>query len=212
MSEDGSPFRAGGSLDIWMRPFETLLLEVGPDAPKLPQRRSNDGQAGQYGSSLALTPQEASPRLDLKFADAARFESAGMHRTTQCFSSQLPALTEGRHVLALTVKLTQNGKDYRYSPVVAEIVQVRGRLADREIEMIPVPDARRFGNTQHAGCSWVLYKIPLAARHANKPLEFAVHAYLPPGVEAHTEAWIVKQWWHENTRPEADGFYGDSPS
>jgi hypothetical protein len=31
-------------------------------------------------------------------------------------------------------------------------------------------------------------------------------------VEARTEGWIVKQWWHENSRPEADGLYGDSPS
>ncbi|MEO7143317.1 MAG: hypothetical protein ABI165_07405, partial [Bryobacteraceae bacterium] len=92
------------------------------------------------------------------------------------------------------------------------IVQICGRLAGREIRMIPVPDARRYGNTQHAGCSWVLYKIPLAARHSEEPLEFAVHAFLPEGVEARTQAWIVKQWWQENTRPEADGFYGDSPS
>jgi hypothetical protein len=78
--------------------------------------------------------------------------------------------------------------------------------------MIPVPDARRFGNTQHAGCSWVLYKIPLSAEHSEEPLEFAVHAYLPRGVAAHTQAWIVDQWWRESGRPEPDGFYGDSPS
>jgi hypothetical protein len=78
--------------------------------------------------------------------------------------------------------------------------------------MIPVPDARRFGNTQHAGCSWVLYKIPLSSRHSEEPLEFAVHTYLPRGVTARVQAWIVDQWWHEFGRPEPDGFYGDSPS
>ncbi|MDQ6708464.1 MAG: hypothetical protein M3Z85_21100, partial [Acidobacteriota bacterium] len=150
--------------------------------------------------------------MEMKFADAERFERAALRRRTQCFSSRLPALPEGRHVLAITVKLLQGAKDYRYSPVVAEIVQIRGRLANREIGMIPVPDARRFGNTQHAGCSWVLYKIPLASRHSEEPLEFAVHAYLPDGVEARTDAWIVKQWWQEGARPEADGFFGDSPS
>ncbi len=150
--------------------------------------------------------------MDLKFADAARFERAAMRRTVRCFASRLPKLGEGRHVMAITVKLTKGGKDFRYSPVVVEIVQIRARLAGREIGMISVPDARRFGNTQHAGCSWVLYKVPLAARHSEEPLEFAVHAYLPEGVEAHSAAWIVKQWWREDTRPEPDGFFGDSPS
>jgi hypothetical protein len=212
ISGDGALFRAGGPLQVWLRPFETLLLEIGPGAPGLPRRRSSEAMEGRYGASLALEAGQPSERLELKFADAARFEGAGMRNTTQYFSSRLPALAQGRHVLAITVKLTRNGKDFRYSPVVAEIVQLRGRLADHEIQMIPVPDARRFGNTQHAGCSWVLYKIPLAARHSNEALEFAVHAYLPEGVEARTEAWIVKQWWHESGRPEADGLYGDSPS
>jgi hypothetical protein len=212
VSEQGLPFRADAELPIWMRPFETLLLEIQSAAPNLPTRRLNQAAEENYGASLNLTSHRSLERVDLKFADAARLESAGMQRTTQYFSSLLPALAEGRHVLAITVKLSKQGKDYRHSPVVAEIVQLRGRLAGREIQMIPVPDARRFGNTQHAGCSWVLYKIPLAARHSNEALEFAVHAYLPDGVEARTEGWIVKQWWHENSRPEADGLYGDSPS
>jgi hypothetical protein len=212
VSEDHAPFRAGGPMELWMRPFETLLIEVQSDPPSLPKRRANEAAAGHYGTPLALNSTQPSDGLELKFADATRFESAGMRRTEQSFASRLPTLAEGRHILAVTVKLTKNGRYYRYSPVVAEIVQLRGRLAGREIQMIPVPDARRYGNTQHAGCSWVLYKIPLADRHSNEPLEFAVHAYLPEGVEAHTEAWIVRQWWHESGRPEADGLYGDSPS
>jgi len=212
ISEDGSPFHATDSPELWMRPFETLLLEVQPEAPNLPPRRTNEAATGHYGASLALNPSQPSERLALKFADADRFARAGMHRSERFFSSRLPRLVEGRHVLAVTVKLSKKGKDYRYSPVVAEIVQLRGLLAGHEIQMIPVPDARRYGNTQHAGCSWVLYKIPLADRHSEEPLEFAVHAYLPEGVEAHTEAWIVKQWWQESARPEADGLYGDSPS
>lgn len=212
VSQQGFAFPVGGKLQIWMRPFETLLLEIRSDAPNLPTRHLDDAAEERYGAALALNSRPLVEGVDLKFADAARFESAGMQRTTQYFSSLLPTLVEGRHVLAVTLKLSKGGKDYRYSPVVAEIVQLRGRLAGREVQMIPVPDARRFGNTQHAGCSWVLYKIPLSARHSNELLEFAIHAYLPERVELRTEAWIVKQWWHENSRPEADGLYGDSPS
>ena len=166
IAEEGNPLRVGGPLQLWMRPFETLLLEIQSEAPTLPRRRWNEAAEERHGSSLALNPLQSSEGLDLQFADATRFEGAGMRRTTQCFSSALPALAEGRHVLAITAKLKRSGKDYRYSPVVAEIVQIRGRLAGRDIQLIPVPDARRYGNTQHDGCSWVLYKIHW--RHATR--------------------------------------------
>ncbi|HCC56376.1 MAG TPA: hypothetical protein DEQ47_03805 [Solibacterales bacterium] len=212
-SESGSPFQIGNRVALWMRPFETMLLEVGSgDSVKLPERRTGAARDEGYGHRLELAASPPAPWMAVKFADAARLERAALKLQTQYFSARLPALSEGRHMLAIAVKLSRGGKDYRYSPVVAEIVQLRGRLADREIGMIPVPDARRFGNTQHAGCSWVLYKIPLASRHSGEPLAFAVHAYLPDGVEARTEAWIVKQWWQESGRPEPDGFFGDSPS
>lgn len=208
---DAGLFLAGQTAPIWLRPFETMLLEISPGKPELPPRPA-EAQLAQYGAKLDLTSCDPAPWMNLKFADGERFEHDGMQRTQQCFSARLPKLSGTRSLLAVTVKLTKQGTDYRYAPFVAQIIQLRGRLAGRNIQMIPVPDARRFGNTQHAGCSWVLYKIPLAARHSEEPLEFAVHAYLPAGVEARAEAWTVEQWWHEDTRPEADGFYGDSPS
>ncbi len=204
---NGSSFSSGSVAEFWLRPFETLLLEIGPQAPRnLPQRSWNEAAAAHYGGSLKLNRVQASPWMNLKFADAARFESAGMHLVTQCFSARLPDLRQGPDVLAIPVTLRQGENDYRYSPVVAEIVQLRVRAGGRDLQLIPVPDARQFGNTQHSGCSWVLYKIPLAVRHSDELLEFAVHAYLPDKVEARTEAWIVKQWWRESSRPEADGF------
>jgi hypothetical protein len=211
---DGTQFRSGGTAEVWMRPFETLLLEVGSKAGSdLPRRSWNASTPAEYGGQLALSRAESAPWMELKFADAARFEGAQMRLAVRNFSSRLPSLGKGRYVLAIVVSLKQGDKDYRYSPVVAEIVQLRARLGDHDIQLMPVPDARQYGNTQHAGCSWVLYKIPLAAaRHSERLLEFAVHSYLPAGVEARVEAWVVRQWWQEGGRPQADGFYGDSPS
>jgi hypothetical protein len=34
---------------------------------------------------------------------------------------------------------------------------------------------------------------------------------LPAGVEAKTEAWVVKHWWKDETRPVADGYYSYAP-
>ena len=89
---------------------------------------------------------------------------------------------------------------------------MKASLDGREVQMIPVPEGRQFGNTQSAGCSWVLYKLPVTQRSTEKEFEFAVHSYLPSGVSAEVEAWFVRQWWQGRARPQADGYYGDAPS
>ena len=211
---EGSPaHQAGGTAEIWLRPFETALLEIGPDlaAPSARRALGSDERNG-LGGSLALSPAGRAPWMDLVFADAARFEKAGMKPARQSYSSRLPELADGRYVLAIAVTLMEGDKKYKYSPVVAEIVQLRVRIADRDVQLMPVPDARHYGNTQHAGCSWVLYKIPVTTKHSEQPLQFAVHSYLPAGVKTRTETWIVRQWWDVESRPEADGYYGDAPS
>jgi hypothetical protein len=212
-AENGSPFRAGETAEIWLRPFETLLFEVQPAAGgALPRRAFSAAKAPSYGASMPLRPTGVAPWMELRFADAARFEKAGMKPAVQRFAAVLPALAAGRSVLAIPVRLRQGEAEYRHSPVVAEVVQLRARIGGRDIQLVPVPDARQFGNTQSAGCSWVVYKTPLSARQSGSPVELAVHSYLPPGVTAIVEAWVVKQWWQENTRPQADGYYGDAPS
>jgi hypothetical protein len=77
--------------------------------------------------------------------------------------------------------------------------------------MVPVPDGRQYGNTQSFGSSWVVYKVRLPKRWSGKPLQLAVHSWLPDGVQAKTEAWVIKQWWQNETRPSADGYYTDAP-
>ena len=57
-----------------------------------------------------------------------------------------------------------------------------------------------------------MYKVRLGKEWSGKPLRVAVHAYLPDGVEAKTEAWVVKRWWREDARPMANGYFTDEPS
>ena len=150
--------------------------------------------------------------MDIGFADAARFEQQGFKKKFQAWTSTLPNLEGGQHVLAIAVRLREGGVEWRYSPVVVEIVQVVTHIADRYVQLVPVPDARQYGNTQKMGCSWVVYKLRLNSQCSGKKLQFAVHAYLPEDVEAEVEAWVVRQWWEESTRPLGDGYYGDAPS
>lgn len=196
--------------ELWLRPFEVAVVEIRPRVEeRLPDRPA---LWPGYGSAVALSPAAQAPWMDLRFADAARFEKAGLRKRVRCYAGKLPEFGGGRHILAIPVRLRRGGEDYKYRPVVAEIVQLRVRVGGLDRQMIPVPDARQFGNTQSAGCSWVLYKLPLPAGQSGKAVEFAVHSYLPEGVDAPAEAWVVKQWWNESARPQADGFYGDAPS
>jgi hypothetical protein len=149
--------------------------------------------------------------MDLIFADAARLEKEGMRQGVEIFSSKLPQLPAGRSILAIHVALSKNGEEYRHALVVAEIIMIRARIGDHDVQLTAVPSPRQYGNTQSAGCSWIVYKLEIPQNLQRQPVQFAVHSYLPDGVVATTEAWVTRHWWQESTRPEAEGYFADEP-
>ena len=210
----GGNFKIGDVAKVWLRPFEVLMLEVAPPAGatnNLPNRNLSANAAANSGVSLALEHQPPADWMDARFVNAARFEQKGLKKKLQTWTTELPSLDGGPHILAIPVNLKEAGAEWRHAPTVVEIVQVVARIGEQRIQMIPVPDARQFGNTQNAGCSWVVYKFRLNPRWSGKQLQFAVAAYLPEGVEAVAESWVVQQWWEEPTRPQGDGYYADEP-
>ena len=212
---DGARFKAGDTLDLWLRPFEVLMLEVGPavkGAAALPLRSVTRSQAAALGRAIALPPATLDPHLDVRFADANSFAAQGLKQKVYAFETTLPARTGDQPLLAVAVRLRKGDAEWRHAPTVAQIVQVVARIGQQAVPLIPVPDGRQFGNTQAAGCSWVLYKVRLNPQWAGQPLQLAVHAYLPDGVEAQTEAWEVQRWWQDEARPVGDGYYNDAPS
>jgi hypothetical protein len=212
---EGGNFQIGDVAKVWLRPFEVLMLEVAPPADttrNLPKRGESAHEAANAGVALTLQHQPPADWMDVHFADAARFEQKGLKKKSQTWTADLPSLESGPRILAIPVKLREGGGEWRYSPTVVEIVQVVARIGDQKIQMIPVPDARQFGNTQNAGCSWVVYKLRLNPQWSRKKLEFAVSAYLPQSVEARVEGWVIEQWWEERTRPLGDNYYADEPS
>jgi hypothetical protein len=212
---DGTDYRVGDTLDVWLRPFETLMLEVAPakgSRPRLPLRSLTDAQAAQFGSTLALTPTTLDPRMDLRFAEAAAFEQKKFAKKTYAFESALPALAAGTSVLAIVVRLRKGEAEWKYAPTVVQIVQALVRIGGRNVPLIPVPDGRQHGNTQSFGCSWLVWKVRLSSAWTGQPLQIAVHANLPEDVEAHVEGWVVHRWWQEDHRPTGDGYYTYAPS
>jgi hypothetical protein len=215
MQDDGSTPRAGDSIRVWLRPFETLLLEVGgrPGLRLLALRGIGPEEAARLGAALRLRPSLAGPELDVRFADAERFTGLGHRQSLQAFAADLPSLDgDEQPFLCVSARLRKGGDDWKHAPAVAEIVQVTARVGLERVHFVPVPDARQFGNTQKAGCSWVVYKTRLPRRWAGAPVEIAVHSFVPPGVHASVEAWVVRRWWKESARPVGDGYYADAPS
>ena len=185
-AEDGSMLQSGGTAEIWMRPFETLLLEIG-------------GAAGETlcpaGNSMQRPRRILEPVWSCKrrrwrpgwISFLPMPPASNKRRCIRELRSSLPAcrrLPEGRSILAIQVELTKDGEEYRHSLVVAEIIIIRARIGDHDIQLTAVPSPRQYGNTQHAGCSWIVYKIALGQALSNQPIEFAVHSYLPDRVEA----------------------------
>ena len=169
-------------------------------------------QAAALGTALALKPAPLHGRMDMRFAEAAAFERQNLRKKAYAFETALPSLAGAPPVLAVAIRLRQGEAEWRHAPTVVQIVQTLARIGGQSVQLIPVPDGRQFGNTQAAGCSWVLYKVRLNPQWSREPLKLAVHACLPDGVEAQVEAWLVKQWWHEEARPVGDGYYNDAPS
>lgn len=201
-----------------MRPFEVLMIEVlsredRDNTPMMPPRNIFSQQASDMGVPLVLQGlAQEDEWMQIKFADEKRFEAEGKRKKVFPFTTTLVPL-EGKHaVLAISIRLLAGMEDWRYAPSVAEIVQVVARLGNQTLHLIPVPDARQFGNTQSTGGSWVVYKSRLSLQANPSDFRFAVHCYLPEQVLPVIEGWLVNQWWEEQSRPVAEGFYADSPS
>ena len=122
---------------------------------------------------------------------------SGFKKRSQAWSATLPKFGGETYILAIPIKLREGNVEWLYSPAVAEIVQVVAYIGEQKVQFIPVPDARSTGNTQHSGCSWVVYKLRLNPEWFGKELQFVVQAFLPENVEPHVEAWVVERWWKE---------------
>ncbi len=210
---DGLPFKMGDTLDFWLRPFEVLLLEVsaGSGDGSLPIRSLSDGEAARLGAALPLQTAAPDKRMDVRFADAGSFERKDFKPVSYAYQTTLPALEDDHSILAVAVRLRRGQAEWRYAPTVCQIVQATARMGGEDVPLVPVPDSRQFGNTQSFGCSWVVYKVRLSRQWSRQPLQLAVHAFLPDGVQTVTEAWVVRQWWQEEARPLPDGYNTDAP-
>ncbi len=211
---DGESWKVGDTVEISLRPFETLMLEVSPAAKtkRGPERAISAAQAAELGVSLALRPTAPIERLDARFATTELFATKKLTKKSYYFEAELPALDGEQPILAVVIRLRKGTEEWRYAPTVVQIVQAIARVGDTHVQLTPVPDGRQHGNTQSYGCSWLVCKARLTPEWSRQTVRFAVHANIPDDVEARVEGWVVQRWWEERTRPSGDGYYTYAPS
>jgi hypothetical protein len=210
--EDESKFKLGDSVELWLRPFEVLMLEVStePSSLNLPVEKLSEARASGMGSQLELQKTTQESWMAALFDEEERFKKEGKEKRILAFSARLPSL-EQPSVLAIVLRLRHGKQDWLYLPTVIEITQVLARIGDDSLQLLPVPDSRQFGNTQGDGASWTVFKTRMRRAWSEQTLRFAVNAFLPADVEGEIETWVVRQWWGENELPMFEGFYGDAP-
>lgn len=221
---DGEGWKLGDVAEVWLRPFETLMLEISPfsakatkgrpagKAARLPSRNVSPAEAADLGSALVLRTTAPQERLEARFATTEIFVTKKLTKKSYFFEAELPSLEGDQPILAVVVRLRKGEEEWRYAPTVVQITQVIARVGETHVQLTPVPDGRQHGNTQSYGCSWLVCKARLTPEWSRKTVRFAVHAHLPDDVEARVEGWVVKRWWEERTQPSGDGYYTYAPS
>ncbi len=137
MRQDGTDYRTGESAELWLRPFEVLMIEVfpcetGDKIPRLPHETSILQQASNMATPLALHRlAQEEDWMRMEFADAKRFEAQGKRKKVFSFATEFDSLEGKQAVLAISIRLRAGMEDWRYAPSVAEIVQVVARLGNQ---------------------------------------------------------------------------------
>jgi len=206
-----SNFRAGQTIETWLRPFEVAMWEVSPegqvakDERRSPARDLAAPQAGVTSHHLELQPEPLASWMEINFSEPdtsfrstmqrpslAEFESRGYRKRVAAHRAKLPEFA-GPQVLAFVLRLRKNDKWWRYQQP-ADLIQAKAMIGDQTIlHFETVPNFRQTGNNEW--CGWLVFRIRTNPGWSGKDVVLAISAYLPPEVEIQSEGWVVPQWW-----------------
>jgi hypothetical protein len=206
-----SNFRAGQTVETWLRPFEVAMWEVGLEGQVRKETETSparDLAAQKAGIESRHLPLEAVPLAswmeifygepDTQFRSTMRrptlgeFETKGYRKRILAYGSTLPVFT-GPHMLAFVLRFKKDDKWWRYRQP-ADLVQVKALIADQPIVRFEtVPNFRQTENNEW--CPWLVFRIRTNPEWSGKSVTLSVNAYLPPEVQMQTDGWLVPQWW-----------------
>jgi hypothetical protein len=206
-----SNFKAGQTIETWLRPFEVALWEVAPEGHVAKGERvmlTRDlaaPKAGVESHHLELEVEPLASWMEIYFGEPdANFRSTMRRPTLEEFKSmgyrkrilshrvKLPEFM-GPHVLAFVLRFKKDGKWWRYRQP-ADLVQAKAMIGDQPIiRFETVPNFRQTENNEW--CPWLVFRMRTNPGWSGKDAVLAINAYLPPEVGILCEGWMVPHWW-----------------
>jgi hypothetical protein len=197
-------FMVGQTVNIWLRPFEVAMFEIGPEA-QLTEHLSfaveNLSEKPEIlGRRLELTPVEPSPDSEIVFAEADRLTQGGLEKKLSAFRLRIPEFSQSRPVLAVVARHLQRGEPFREG-TVADLSQIHARIGEKRVYFYTTPTVKATINTWS---HWLVFRTTLNSRMQDKQMEIALTSYLPSDGKCEIEAWVLPLWWsHSGPRTQA---------
>ena len=215
LRRNGQPlFKSGQTVATWLRPFEVAMWEVLPETQgampeSLQPRELPEDHPDVESHRLALEPEAPAAGMEIRFADpdhqwvgfyrsavhersVEKLQQAGYRKRIIPRRAKIPPVSTKGHVLAVVLRLKENGKWWRQRQL-ANLIQMKATIGEQVIRLEAVPNFRQTQNNQWS--PWLVFKTRMSAGWSGKDLRIAINAYLPPEVECQEEAWLVPQWW-----------------
>ena len=182
----------GDRLDLDLRPFEVIVLEIGSELSTVGWKVLNPNRVID-SSSLRIEAQEVAPEaisasVDLP-PEALRLLE-GVPTRAIAGELSLPAIDEQR-ALALALRMTKGGFDWHHR----EPHNVTDLRAIVEDEVLPYTTIPRHYMRMGRGSPWLLFRLPVGPRHSEKTVRLELAGILPEEVDLQLEAWLYDEWW-----------------
>lgn len=201
LTRQGNPdFAAGEFVEIQLRPFEVMMIEMQPPQATDPGAKAREAieKTPIYSYRVPMRSAPYSEDLEIHFADLAELQKRGCEKKVAVWDGQLPAYRDGRYCLAVVCTFSKEGRRWRQSQMT-QFAQATAVIGGTVVEFACTPDFRQQGSYQWN--SWLVFSTPLATAFAGKPMQLGITSYLPQGVEMEVEVRGIKRWWRQRTRP-----------
>jgi hypothetical protein len=188
-------FAPGERIDLWSRPFEVAMFEIGPDSKLSGEGTFSDENLAErpeaLGRQLEIVPMDPTPDSDIGFANAAELTRRGFAKKRVAFRTHLPEFSHPRPWLAIVARHMAGGEPFRQNGL-AELSQIHARIGEKRVYFCTTPNVRQTVNVWN---HWLVFRTVLNRNMQDREMQCAVTSYLPPDASCELEAWLLPPWW-----------------
>jgi hypothetical protein len=203
-------FAFGDRAEVWLRPFEVAIWRISsqPKTEKIAKiaRRLESSKSEVQSIKIDFRHIDNLPELEAPLAEPTAgsrstatsptledFKKLGYDKRFVCFESRLPEINLDRHMIAIILRFTKNGKPWRCNQP-SDLIQALAFVAEKKlIEFETVPNSRQTNNNELT--PWLVFRMRSNATWSEKMITIGLTAYLPSNVNIQIDGYIVPEWW-----------------